>query len=354
MRPFLSTFLSLFFALVIAVFICATVHKKHCSKSLEEVISDQNPILLGDSHAAQLDLTNVHEVSSEGSSLFIPLEFVRRYGGELPEEKTILISVWHQNITANQEEISRGISSASHSLKMFAETSTVFDFSAIYNLPTFKSKLLYFCGYLGIHHNILDGSGTCFESELQKMPTPKLTKRRSVVSRISAIEEINRLAKEDNLRIMWVISPEIKDLTHHYATLNLQLDSLLTLNKNPNVSVLDLRSLNLPLDYFRDEHHINCKPKALIDSLVRDAINQKAPDALFNSPEFLLNPPQLCEEEFDQPECFEGLTYIDGNGWPGAKTPPNYYDDHHLVGAGARDYSDWLAREIAKLHDARP
>lgn len=63
----------------------------------------------------------------------------------------------------------------------------------------------------------------------------------------------------------------------------------------------------------------------------------------------LLNPPQLCEEDFDLPECFKGLTYIDGNHWPGANTPPNYYDDHHLVGAGARNYSEWLAREIDEL-----
>ena len=68
----------------------------------------------------------------------------------------------------------------------------------------------------------------------------------------------------------------------------------------------------------------------------------------------LLNPPQLCEEAFDLPRCFEKLTYIDGNRWSGAKTPSNYYDDHHLVGKGAREYSTWLAGEIAELHQPRP
>lgn len=63
----------------------------------------------------------------------------------------------------------------------------------------------------------------------------------------------------------------------------------------------------------------------------------------------LINPPQLCEETFEMPVCFEGLTYIDGNRWPGAKTPQNFYDDHHLVEAGALSYSAWLAAEIAKL-----
>ena len=63
----------------------------------------------------------------------------------------------------------------------------------------------------------------------------------------------------------------------------------------------------------------------------------------------VINPPQLCEETFEKPACFEGLTYIDGNRWPGAKTPQHYYDDHHLVEAGALSYSAWLAAEIAKL-----
>ena len=68
----------------------------------------------------------------------------------------------------------------------------------------------------------------------------------------------------------------------------------------------------------------------------------------------ILNPPQLCEEEFDMPACFAGLSYIDGNQWPGAKTPQNYYDDHHLVGSGARQYSDWLASKILEFHHAHP
>ncbi|MDE0980049.1 MAG: hypothetical protein OSA78_08645 [Flavobacteriales bacterium] len=63
----------------------------------------------------------------------------------------------------------------------------------------------------------------------------------------------------------------------------------------------------------------------------------------------LINPPQLCEEIFDMPTCFDTLAYIDGNEWPGAKTPSNFYDDHHLVEAGALSYSAWLAQQIASL-----
>lgn len=66
----------------------------------------------------------------------------------------------------------------------------------------------------------------------------------------------------------------------------------------------------------------------------------------------LLNPPQLCEEEFQIPMCFENIIFIDGNNWPGAKKVSNYYDDHHLVGDGARDYSAWLAGKI--VEHARP
>ena len=66
----------------------------------------------------------------------------------------------------------------------------------------------------------------------------------------------------------------------------------------------------------------------------------------------LINPPQLCEESFKRPACFDGLAYIDGNRWPGAKTPSNFYDDHHLVESGALSYSAWLAEQIASLLQA--
>ncbi|PCJ81184.1 MAG: hypothetical protein COA49_05600 [Bacteroidetes bacterium] len=63
----------------------------------------------------------------------------------------------------------------------------------------------------------------------------------------------------------------------------------------------------------------------------------------------LLNPPQLCEETFILPQCFEGGIYIDGNQWPGAKIITNYYDDHHLVDVGAESYSIWLSNELRIL-----
>ena len=68
----------------------------------------------------------------------------------------------------------------------------------------------------------------------------------------------------------------------------------------------------------------------------------------------LINPPQLCEESFEMPPCFDGLAYIDGNAWPGAKKPQNFYDDHHMVEAGALSYSAWLAPELAILAAAEP
>lgn len=60
----------------------------------------------------------------------------------------------------------------------------------------------------------------------------------------------------------------------------------------------------------------------------------------------LINPPQLIEELFERPECVKGLLWIDGNDWPGSKTPSLYYDDHHLIGEGGQMYSEWLALQI--------
>jgi hypothetical protein len=63
----------------------------------------------------------------------------------------------------------------------------------------------------------------------------------------------------------------------------------------------------------------------------------------------LLNPPQLCEESFSTPDCFSDVLYIDGNDWPGSKTPSYYYDDHHLVDRGAASYSVWLSEELKRI-----
>ena len=62
----------------------------------------------------------------------------------------------------------------------------------------------------------------------------------------------------------------------------------------------------------------------------------------------LINPPQLVEEVFD-PSKFVEFNWIDGNEWPGAKNPSNFYDDHHLVGQGAQLYSEWLSLQVAHI-----
>ena len=247
---------------------------------MKDTLNNSNPILLGDSHAAQLDLTDVHEISSEGSSLFLPLHFLMKYRHQLAKDKSLLISVWHQNITSKQEEISNGVSKPSHSIKMFSEASTILGLTPITSLHASNSKLLYACGFLGIHRNILDGSGTCFEGQTDKIPQPSLENFRGVYRNQSAIEQINLIAAEDSLNLVWIISPEIREYSNHYAQLNQQLDSLLNLHSSPNIKVLDLRELDLPLNHFRDEHHINCKPKELIDSLVRESLYQSEPHAL--------------------------------------------------------------------------
>jgi len=63
----------------------------------------------------------------------------------------------------------------------------------------------------------------------------------------------------------------------------------------------------------------------------------------------LINPPQLVEEGFDPSIFARDFIWIDGNEWPGAKIPSNFYDDHHLVGEGARRYSEWLSERVAHL-----
>ena len=66
----------------------------------------------------------------------------------------------------------------------------------------------------------------------------------------------------------------------------------------------------------------------------------------------LINPPQLVEEGFDPSRFACDFIWIDGNKWPGAKSPSNFYDDHHLVGEGAQRYSLWLSTQVADANSS--
>lgn len=90
-------------------------------------------------------------------------------------------------------------------------------------------------------------------------------------------------------------------------------------------------------------HEIDCPdhmsltlPQEVLDLL--NQIDSKAQT-------ILVIPPVLCEREVD----LTGFEVIDGNLWPGAKDPRNYYDDHHLVADGAESYSGWLAEKLILL-----
>ena len=54
---------------------------------------------------------------------------------------------------------------------------------------------------------------------------------------------------------------------------------------------------------------------------------------------------------FNSPEVMEGLPRIEGNNWPLVKVDTPYHDDHHLRGAGAELYSEWLAERVVALMD---
>ena len=64
----------------------------------------------------------------------------------------------------------------------------------------------------------------------------------------------------------------------------------------------------------------------------------------------LINPPQLCEEVFrNAPRASKVSATSTATIGRRAKTPQNFYDDHHLVEPGALAYSAWLAEQIASL-----
>tara|TARA_B110000444_G_scaffold259200_1_gene302196 strand:- start:1252 stop:2175 length:924 start_codon:yes stop_codon:yes gene_type:complete len=64
-------------------------------------------------------------------------------------------------------------------------------------------------------------------------------------------------------------------------------------------------------------------------------------------------PPTLCPDTIILPTSLLGIDVIDGNLWPGALSPSNYYDDHHLISSGASSYSGWLSERLILL-DTEP
>jgi hypothetical protein len=103
-----------------------------------------------------------------------------------------------------------------------------------------------------------------------------------------------------------------------------------------------------PIEYV-DCDDINVEMSDETCEILREMISKAS---LNGAQTILLNPPQLCEESFPTPDCFSDVLYIDGNDWPGAKTPTHYYDDHHLVDHGAASYSAWLSEELKTITSA--
>ena len=64
-------------------------------------------------------------------------------------------------------------------------------------------------------------------------------------------------------------------------------------------------------------------------------------------------PPVLCPDSLVIPPSLHGIEIINGNLWPGASSPSNYYDDHHLISSGAASYSGWLSERLILL-DTEP
>ncbi len=64
-------------------------------------------------------------------------------------------------------------------------------------------------------------------------------------------------------------------------------------------------------------------------------------------------PPLPCKTEYTRPDAMKGLPWIDGSDWPLERVDTLYYDDHHLRGAGAALYSEWLAAQVEN-HLAEP
>lgn len=266
MRAFLAYLSKRAILFVVFLITVSMLHNEFLKNEISTAIEDDNCILLGDSHAAQLDFPYTHEISSAGTSLYLPYFFLRQYAHRLPKRKVICISLWHENINTSCEAESFGVFRGAKALKTYATSSTVFGFQHLQELPDIKSKMLYLISALGLHRSPLNNTGTCFEGNInRKFDFTYAEKPFNTESQV--VNEINQMAAHHDINLLWIISPQIATTSNTIEKKNSIIDSLLAPNATRNIQILDLRQLNLPTSAFRDNHHINCNPRDTINKL---------------------------------------------------------------------------------------
>lgn len=273
MKAFFAYFLKFSVSFLVLLFFASLMHHKRIEKQIDAALVDEKSILLGDSHAAQLDLPNCHEISAAGSSLYLPYFFLKKNAPSIPKEKVICISLWHENLNTDSEHSSLGNFSGVKGLKKYAEASTILGIEHLLELPKFKSRILFLLASLSFQSSILNNTGTCFEGRFKGEIDFSFAEK-SFNSKNRAITAINSIAKRHGLKLLWVISPQISTSSKAIQEKNSIIDSILTPDLSRNVQILDLRKLELPMSSFRDMHHINCDSRDTINYLFKRKLTE--------------------------------------------------------------------------------
>lgn len=229
-----------------------------------------NPrILVGDSHAAQLDLDKSSELSIQGSSLTLLNLILDNAPIFLDSSKTIIATIWHQNLVKQHSPtFNQKIQfwSALMSLPFSIEINQTY----INSSPSVWSKI----GLLALKRSQLNNSGTCFEGtfEYQKALDPRFK-----ITQDSSQIHLNIIPKLQNCpaNVLLVVSPNNPNNYENKEALVSITDNFLTrIPKANHISVLDLRHLQFPDSCWRDWHHLNCKGSRIVSEAVEARLSE--------------------------------------------------------------------------------
>ena len=225
-------------------------------------------ILVGDSHAAQLHLAKTTELSINGSSLSLLGFVLENTSIFLDSNKTLIISVWHQNL------VHQGPTNFNQKIQFWSALMSL-PFEAKTNHIGFSTPNIWrLIGSLALQRSHLNNSGTCFEGTFSpnKAPDPNF---KTTVKAKPLDDNITASLHNCPANILFLISPTNPNNYQNKNKLMSVTDQFLTsIPSDEHIAVLDLRTLSFPDSCWRDWHHLNCHGSQTVSTAVESKLSE--------------------------------------------------------------------------------
>ena len=253
--------------LVMSLGIRQIVYKAEYSSNTYELKTNPR-ILVGDSHAAQLDLNQTTELSIQGSGLTLLNLVLDNTHIFLDSSKTLIATIWHQNLVTQE--------AASFNQKtQFWSTLKSLPFNAnISRIQMSNPSIWSLIGALALKRSQLNNSGTCFEGTFEptKAPGPEF---KTTPNPYQHHLQINPKLLKCPANILFLVSPtNPNNYQNKKALESVTNDFLKSIPTHDHISILDLRLSHFPDSCWRDWHHLNCKGSRIVSEAVEIRLSE--------------------------------------------------------------------------------